>query len=129
MHHCSQIPAAAWQQLEGAHWPKLTTAIFYGRLGFRAPVGVFVDALEMVVGARGVWMDVGAVRNFEVVDIQLLHKKTPGLRSCPRYKYIAEASEALQHGLTDSAPAQVLRQKFQGRRWRSRAPHGPGPLR
>ncbi|OLP86998.1 hypothetical protein AK812_SmicGene31832 [Symbiodinium microadriaticum] len=51
MHHCSQIPAAAWQQLEGAHWPKLTTAIFYGRLGFRAPVGVFVDALEMVVGA------------------------------------------------------------------------------
>ncbi|CAE7936374.1 unnamed protein product [Symbiodinium necroappetens] len=28
MESCSQIPAAAWQQLEGAHWPKLTTVNF-----------------------------------------------------------------------------------------------------
>ena len=53
MRGCSQIPAGAWQQLEGATWPKLTKVDFNGRLGFWAPVGVFVDALEMVVGVRG----------------------------------------------------------------------------
>ncbi|CAE7221218.1 unnamed protein product, partial [Symbiodinium necroappetens] len=72
MVHCSQIPAAAWQQLEGARWSKLTTVNFDGRLGFLAPFGVFVDALEMVVlGCEG---DVGAVRNFEVAAIQPFHK-------------------------------------------------------
>ncbi|CAE7560842.1 unnamed protein product [Symbiodinium necroappetens] len=30
MGRCSQVPAAAWQQLEGAHWPKLTTVNFDG---------------------------------------------------------------------------------------------------
>ncbi|OLQ11729.1 hypothetical protein AK812_SmicGene4454 [Symbiodinium microadriaticum] len=33
MYGCSQIPAAAWQQLEGAHWPKLTTVDFRGCFG------------------------------------------------------------------------------------------------
>ncbi|CAE7506792.1 unnamed protein product [Symbiodinium necroappetens] len=33
MYDCSQIPAAAWQQLEGAHWPKLTKANFYRCFG------------------------------------------------------------------------------------------------
>ena len=39
---CSQIPAGAWQQLEGATWPKLTKVDFNERLGFWAPVGVCV---------------------------------------------------------------------------------------
>ncbi|CAE7805864.1 unnamed protein product, partial [Symbiodinium necroappetens] len=39
---CDQIPAAAWQQLEGAQWPKLTKVDFNWRLGFWAPVGVCV---------------------------------------------------------------------------------------
>ena len=30
---CSEIPAAAWQQLEGATWQKLKTVSFYERLG------------------------------------------------------------------------------------------------
>ena len=30
---CSEIPAAAWQQLEGATWQKLKTASFFERLG------------------------------------------------------------------------------------------------
>ncbi|CAE7326010.1 unnamed protein product, partial [Symbiodinium sp. CCMP2456] len=28
MAHCSHIPAAAWQQLEGAHWPRLAKGDF-----------------------------------------------------------------------------------------------------
>ncbi|CAE7499239.1 unnamed protein product [Symbiodinium necroappetens] len=28
MRYCDQIPASAWQQLEGAHWPKLTKVDF-----------------------------------------------------------------------------------------------------
>ena len=33
MRYCSEIPAAAWQQLEGATWQKLKTVSFYERLG------------------------------------------------------------------------------------------------
>ena len=33
MRNCSEIPAAAWQQLEGATWQKLKTVSFEGRLG------------------------------------------------------------------------------------------------
>ncbi|CAE7678881.1 unnamed protein product [Symbiodinium necroappetens] len=33
MRACDQIPASAWQQLEGAHWPKLTYVSFYGCFG------------------------------------------------------------------------------------------------
>ena len=34
MTDCSEIPAAAWQQLvDGAKWPKLTKVSFSGRLG------------------------------------------------------------------------------------------------
>ena len=42
MRNCSQIPAAAWQQLEGAQWPKLTKVDFEGCLGFWAPVEMLV---------------------------------------------------------------------------------------
>ncbi|CAE7358498.1 unnamed protein product [Symbiodinium necroappetens] len=57
MGYCSQIPAAAWQQLKGAHWPKLTKVDVDRRLGFWAPVGVFWDPLvEMVLGGvREMW--------------------------------------------------------------------------
>ena len=53
MHHCSQIPAAAWQQLAGATWSKLTKVDVEGHLGSWGPFwsarGCSRD------GCRGAW--------------------------------------------------------------------------
>ena len=66
---CSEIPAAAWQQLEGAHFPKLTEGNFNRRLG--------EDTFRSVRGfsRRGGCWDVGAVRDFEVAGTRPFHKK------------------------------------------------------
>ena len=56
MDYCFQIPAAAWQQLEGAQWPKLTKVSFRSRLGFWAPLGVCVVWSRWLLGCEG---DVG----------------------------------------------------------------------
>ena len=53
MGYCHQIPASAWQQLEGAQWPKLTKVDFEGRLGFWAPVGVCVVSSRWLLGCEG----------------------------------------------------------------------------
>ena len=45
---CSQIPASAWQQLEGAQWLKLTKVDFDKRLGF-------LGACWSVCGLVGAW--------------------------------------------------------------------------
>ena len=47
--------------------------------------------------------DVGAVRNFEVVDIQPFHKETPWSEKLPLVQ-VAEASEALGARISDSPP-------------------------
>ena len=83
MSFCSEIPAAAWQQLQGATWPKLTKVEVDQRLGFWAPVGVFVDALEMVVGVRGGGVSGAKLRGGRHPTVS---QETSGLRSCLRYE-------------------------------------------
>ena len=69
MENCDQIPAAAWQQLEGAAWQKLTNVRFKGRLG----EGTF-RSVRGFSRRDGCW-DVGAVRDFEVAGTRPLYKK------------------------------------------------------
>ncbi|CAE7943669.1 unnamed protein product [Symbiodinium necroappetens] len=71
---CDQIPAAAWQQLEGAQWPKLTKVDFGRCLGFWAPVGVCVVWSRSLLGCDG---DVGVD---EVAGTQPFHRS--GLTNC-----------------------------------------------
>jgi len=72
---CDGIPASAWQKLEGAHWPRLTGVDFDRRPGFWALLGVFVDALEMVVGVRGGCGSGAKFCSVRLVDFQRFRKK------------------------------------------------------
>ena len=69
MCECNQIPAAAWQQLEGATWQKLTEVNFGWRLG--------EDTFRSVRGFSrrdGCWA-VEGVRDFEVAGTRPFHKE------------------------------------------------------
>ncbi|CAE7819039.1 unnamed protein product [Symbiodinium necroappetens] len=74
MGECHQISASAWQQLEGAQWPKLTKVDFGWCLGFWAPVGVCVVWSRSLLGFDG---DVGVD---EAAGTQPFHRS--GLTKC-----------------------------------------------
>ena len=69
MRYCYQIPVAAWQQLKGAHWPKLTKVDVDWRLGFSGTCWSVLGS-SGGDGFGGCEGDVGSVRDLKVADTQ-----------------------------------------------------------
>ena len=67
---CNQIPVAAWQQLEGATWRKLTKVDFRQRLGFSGTCWSVLGSSGGDGFDGGCEGDVGTVRDFKVADTQ-----------------------------------------------------------